>query len=238
MNYLIENLLKGYEWLNTAPLYEGPELTIPEPKPNYYPHITAEEDEIEYHSKVCGTLAMLSFHDDLKTVSSLLQSCETPIERVFISAFWLVARAAFPDLGEPNIDLEGKFDVSEKPPEQYLLITPQAQIEDNRVDFALTHFGEWPNFNGRVVREDGTYTVKSTFVRVRAVVECDGHEYHEKTKEQAARDKARDRLLTRKGFRVFRLTGSEIWKSPIECANEIADALYDLAWDAATPSSG
>src|SRR5690606_35457447 len=28
------------------------------------------------------------------------------------------------------------------------------------------------------------------------IVECDGHEFHERTKEQAARDKARDRFLT------------------------------------------
>lgn len=237
MNYLVNNLLKGYEWLNTAPLYEGPRLTIPKSEPNYYPVLKAEKDELEYHSVICKTLVLLSFDGDLKTLSLLVQSCETPIERVFISAFWLVARVAFLDLGEPNVDLEGKFDVIQSHPDTGLFITPQAQIKDNRVDFVLTHFGMWPNFDEKVVVEDGTVIPGTNFVRIRAVVECDGHEYHEKTREQAVRDKSRDRLLTKKGFRVFRLTGSEIWRVPIECAYEIADALYDLAWTTASPSS-
>src|SRR5262245_34455764 len=43
---------------------------------------------------------------------------------------------------------------------------------------------------------------------IRIVVECDGHDYHEKTKWQASRDKRRDRILQRLGYRVFRFTGS------------------------------
>ena len=238
MNYLVNNILMGYEWLNTAPLYEGPRLTNPELEPNYYPAIRAEKDELEYHSVICRTLVQFSLDTELKTLSLLLQSCETPIERVFISAFWLVSLAAFPDLGGHNIDLEGIFDVIQDRPEPSLLITPQAQIKDNRVDFVLTHFGTYPNLDEEVFVKDGITIPGASFARVRAVVECDGHEYHEKTKEQAARDKSRDRFLTKKGFRVFRLTGSEIWRVPIECAYEIADALYDLAWTTASPNSG
>ena len=48
-------------------------------------------------------------------------------------------------------------------------------------------------------------------------VECDGHEFHEKTKQQAARDKARDR---------DRFTGSEIWKDPGACADEVLVHLW------------
>lgn len=57
------------------------------------------------------------------------------------------------------------------------------------------------------------------------VIECDGHDFHEKTKEQAARDKARDRHFTAAGFHVMRFTGSEIWKDATACAEQIYDAV-------------
>lgn len=52
------------------------------------------------------------------------------------------------------------------------------------------------------------------------VIECDGHDFHEKTKEQAAHDKARDRDLQSRGYRVFRFTGSEIHRDPVACVYE------------------
>lgn len=52
-------------------------------------------------------------------------------------------------------------------------------------------------------------------------VECDGHDYHERTKEQAQRDKARDRELTQLGYRILRFTGSEIYRDNMACAFQI-----------------
>lgn len=56
-----------------------------------------------------------------------------------------------------------------------------------------------------------------------AVVECDGHDFHERTKEQAARDRSRDRRLQEAGYRVFRFTGAELYRDPLGCAREIFD---------------
>ena len=56
---------------------------------------------------------------------------------------------------------------------------------------------------------------------VRAYIECDGHDFHEKTKAQAARDKRRDRDLTAKGDPIMHFTGSEIWRNPEACAREV-----------------
>jgi very-short-patch-repair endonuclease len=42
------------------------------------------------------------------------------------------------------------------------------------------------------------------------IIECDGHDFHEKTKEQAQKDKQRDRDCTTAGYIVLRYTGSEI----------------------------
>lgn len=58
-------------------------------------------------------------------------------------------------------------------------------------------------------------------------VECDGHDFHERTKEQAARDRARDRALLGAGIPVVRFTGSEIHRDPQGCADEVCD---QLAW--------
>lgn len=53
------------------------------------------------------------------------------------------------------------------------------------------------------------------------VVECDGHDFHEKTKEQARHDKKRDRYFTALGWKVLRFTGSEIFNDPEEVSSEI-----------------
>lgn len=62
------------------------------------------------------------------------------------------------------------------------------------------------------------------------VIECDGHDFHEKTKLQAQRDKKRDRDLQLAGYRVLRFTGSEIFKEPRKCANEVAAFLENFSW--------
>jgi very-short-patch-repair endonuclease len=58
-----------------------------------------------------------------------------------------------------------------------------------------------------------------------AVIECDGHDYHERTKEQAAYDRERDRWMTERGIKVFRFTGSEIWRDPAKCVNSVMRAI-------------
>ena len=42
------------------------------------------------------------------------------------------------------------------------------------------------------------------------VIECDGHDFHEKTKEQAKYDKQRERFFVSQGYNILRFTGSEI----------------------------
>jgi very-short-patch-repair endonuclease len=67
-------------------------------------------------------------------------------------------------------------------------------------------------------------------------VECDGHDFHERTKEQAARDKRKDRDLQCLGWTVARFTGSEIYRSPEDVANAIwamAEASFSRQWDEA-----
>ncbi len=56
---------------------------------------------------------------------------------------------------------------------------------------------------------------------VQIAVELDGHDYHEKTKEQAKRDKEKDRVLQTHGYLVARFTGSEVYNDPMEVIEKI-----------------
>lgn len=77
----------------------------------------------------------------------------------------------------------------------------------------------------------GSYRVDFLFCvtycgRVRLlIVECDGHDFHERTKEQARRDRQRDRFFLSKGVSVMRFTGSEIFRDPEACATEVETQL-------------
>lgn len=52
-------------------------------------------------------------------------------------------------------------------------------------------------------------------------IECDGHEYHNITKQQAAYDRSRDRWLLAQGVPTIRFTGSEIVHGPERCVADL-----------------
>lgn len=84
----------------------------------------------------------------------------------------------------------------------------------------------------RITVGDRTYTV-DFLVRCHAgaevfreiVIECDGHDFHERTKDQAKKDRSRDRALTNAGFTVLRFTGSELYREPYQCLEELESAI-------------
>ena len=63
------------------------------------------------------------------------------------------------------------------------------------------------------------------------MVECDGHDFHERTKQQAANDRSRDRDLISNGYTVLRYTGSELYRSPYKIGDELAVILSDIVFD-------
>jgi very-short-patch-repair endonuclease len=80
-----------------------------------------------------------------------------------------------------------------------LEIRPQFEVGRYRLDFA--------------VQSDCRSSV--------IAVEVDGHDFHERTKEQATRDKSRDRELVARGWQVLRFTGSEVFRDAQKCMSEI-----------------
>lgn len=57
------------------------------------------------------------------------------------------------------------------------------------------------------------------------IIECDGHEFHQKTKQQVERDNARTRDLQKAGYEMIRFSGTEIWHRPYKCANEVLNII-------------
>lgn len=85
-----------------------------------------------------------------------------------------------------------------------VIVFPQAVVLGYRLDFLVA--------------------MRATVV-VALDIECDGHEWHERTQQQAAYDRARDRDLLRQGFSTIRYTGSEIHRDPDQCASNAIDVL-------------
>lgn len=131
---------------------------------------------------------------------SFLEKCESPIEQLMMLAL--------------NSEKENYTLLTD---DGMIIIHPQAEIniggsdggkikESFRVDFLV------------IIK------IKGKFIRV--IVECDGHEFHEKTREQAIRDKRRGRLLILEGYIVLNYTGSEIWSNPFKCAREVLELMF------------
>lgn len=66
---------------------------------------------------------------------------------------------------------------------------------------------------------------------VRVAVELDGHEFHERTKEQVASRDRRDRALQAAGWLVLHYSGSEFHRSPVETVHGAFSAATSAFWN-------
>lgn len=133
------------------------------------------------------------------------ERCESPIEELLLAAIY-----AQHNLGLVDMHFIGATEPSKSAAfDEAIFIMQQAKVGPYRVDI-LIHDASCP-----------FEVAEPRFM----VVECDGHDFHERTKEQARRDKKRDRFFQSKGYKVLRFTGSEIWADPEACADEVLEQL-------------
>lgn len=92
-------------------------------------------------------------------------------------------------------------------PSDCIFLAPQVQIGVYRVDFLL-----------------GIGTESSDADCV--VIECDGHDFHDRTPQQAERDKSRDRYLNQHVKAVARFTGREIYRDVDACLADATKILF------------
>lgn len=164
--------------------------------------------------------------DASNSMANAMSLCESPIEGVMFSSFVLLSaeREYCLRIQRPGSLL--KFSYESFP---QITITPQYQKGDFRIDFLLEYEDIIPDFENQVKTNDGHEIPRCKNVKKNLLIECDGHDFHEKTKEQARKDKQRDRILQSLGYKIFRFTGSEIWSDPIKCAEEVFNELENAS---------
>lgn len=155
--------------------------------------------------------------------------CDSPIERIL--AMGVIAECVASGTPCCYVEISVQPGAENSPPgwlyqndyDYYrIVLIPQPTHGGKRLDFVLAQAQR---------SDDGT----GTWHLDALAIECDGHDFHERTKEQASKDRKRDRELQAAGLRVFRFTGSDIWKDPVGCARE---AIASLRSGAKMPHRG
>jgi len=144
--------------------------------------------------------------------------CESPIEKIMLYALIVAGN----ELSQRCVADGYAFGESEGA-YSTLFIQPQAKIGKYRVDFLVIQFERSLDDFNKIIAHPAM------------VVECDGHRFHEKTKEQARRDRKKDRTIQSLGLRIYRYTGSDIWTDVFECAHEVVSTLVAEAAIAEDP---
>lgn len=131
-----------------------------------------------------------------KHIADILNSIhESPLEQSFFAA--LISAA-----GDEGLGWDDSPYLMQKHNGVPFTVKPQYEVRLQR-NYRLDFFIEAPG--------------------VKLGVEIDGHDFHERTKEQARRDKERDRALVAAGFTVLRFTGSEIYNDVDKVVSEVLD---------------
>ena len=123
--------------------------------------------------------------------------CKSPIEIIFNFAFDLVAYAE----GNCGYWLQPQYEIKSGKKRYFADFVFLAEDVDE-----IRHIKN-PNF--------------------KLVIECDGHEFHEKTKEQVVKDNEREYDLKMLGYDVLRFSGSQIYNNPFRCATQTMDYILE-----------
>lgn len=153
--------------------------------------------------------ALCDYRDKIAFLSA---RCESPIERVLLAALLveIPEGVSFYESRSHTLPFESVLYGADSNAVEWVgAIYPQVSMGPYRVDFYLECFDR--------------HTGRRWFA---TAIECDGHDFHEKTKEQARRDKQRDRWFQTRGIGVLRFAGSEIWRDPLKCAEEAYEAFW------------
>lgn len=161
-------------------------------------------------------------------------SCETPVADCVTD--WLAQHSTWIDV-ERLFNFECLLDQYEinSPPEQLFAcvwchnfshhnvdLQPQCSIGKYRADFVVRpadHFHVGLRFpEGLLKRITDKLPVYA--------LEIDGFEWHDKTPEQAERDRKRERFIQSQGYTVLRFAAREVLRDPASTAREVSQRLH------------
>lgn len=142
----------------------------------------------------------------------------SPIEQIFL--WQLIADCAWMDV-DLEVRLNGRdawgplpFPGSGDPvvfvseARRHLMVGHEVSVGRYRCDFLL-----------------GMVDTQGETVTRYLAIECDGHDYHERTKEQASHDRGRDRFFLEQKLDVMRFTGSELHGDAQACTAQAIEFL-------------
>jgi very-short-patch-repair endonuclease len=161
-------------------------------------------DKNELAQRVSKSLKPMLDQTISYNILCLNKACESPIEVALGAAILVADQLDHPNMRNGLI-LSGVNEVDFFREDLALLI-PQFPFDGYRIDFAL----RLPKYRFQYL-----------------LVECDGHDFHERTKEQAARYRAKDRYAQHMGMPILRFTGSEIHKDAGACAFQVLDFIAE-----------
>lgn len=121
---------------------------------------------------------------------------ESPIEAIFF--VWFNAVSMLEDTDVMHVHLGKQMTVNASSGRTY------------RIDFVAEIFGD--------IRDEAR---KRHVDMPRIAVELDGHDFHERTKEQVAYRNERDRDLQADGWTILHFSGSELYRDPVKCATSV-----------------
>ena len=100
---------------------------------------------------------------------------------------------------ELYMDLTGK---------EYIFLFSQVPIKINKKKYIVDFFFEKDQY------------VNQFNTDKKIIIECDGYEFHQKTKEQVKHDNEREFDLKMAGYEIIRFSGSQIYNNPFKCAED------------------
>jgi hypothetical protein len=169
---------------------------------------------VDHIARARRQVEMLAGADFMSHVESYrdYKPCDSPLEAIF-ALWWHVV------IGPPTPDPSGPFAWA---------LDWQKVVEvagaAYRLDFEVTptdsQFWQAAEIRG--------------YRRQSIAVELDGHDFHERTKEQVAHRNTRDRALQSAGWIVLHFSGSELVRDPISQVNQVLQVCRGQ-WTAAAP---
>lgn len=122
------------------------------------------------------------------------ESIKSPIEKIFLTAF------------EIYCNCEDK---------EQLYLFPQKEIECENHKYIIDFEFDSDDYLTKLLLKDEI--VNKNF---KLAIECDGYEFHQKTKEQVQHDNEREYELKMAGYEVLRFSGTQIYNNPLKCAED------------------
>ena len=170
---------------------------------------------------------------------TILSEIESSTEIADCVKAWVRAHASYDFQQDKNDEFYCQIAGAESgheitsPPEQLFLcvwanitaigvrLHPQHSIGKFKADFManpLDHFFSQTMFHPDKLEEFAN-------ILPRYVIEIDGFEWHDKTPQQAERDKKRDRFIHGQGYQVLRFAAREVLRDPKQCVLEVEKLL-------------